>query len=155
MNIDAPNSESFILFELAGTTYGVGSAHVQQLEMVENITRVPNADSNVEGVVFSRGQVIPAINLRSRFGFEKIPFDLRSRLVVVRVHERTIGLIVDSAREFKSIPQEAIVPPPDGLASTNGHYLYGIATMDGNAILLLDLEELISPSTPQARVEQG
>ncbi|HUR97659.1 MAG TPA: chemotaxis protein CheW [Pyrinomonadaceae bacterium] len=155
MNIDAPQSESFILFELAGTAYGVKSTQVQQLEMVDNITRVPNADKNVEGVVFSRGQVIPAINLRTRFGFEKIPFDLRSRLVVVKVRERTIGLIVDSAREFKNIPEESIGPPPDGLATTNGHYLSGIATVEGNAILLLDLEELISPSVPQASGEQG
>jgi purine-binding chemotaxis protein CheW len=155
MNIESPNSEAFILFELAGTTYGVKSSYVQQLEMVENITRVPNADNNVEGVVFSRGQVIPAINLRTRFGFEKIPFDLRTRLVVVKVHDRTIGLIVDSAREFRNIPQESIGPPPDGLAATNGNYLYAIATLEGSAVLLLDLEELIIPGMSEKPVEQG
>src|SRR5215207_10025039 len=108
MNSEGSQSGSFILFELAGTTYGIPSSKVLQLEMVENITAVPNSDRTVEGVVFSRGQVIPAINLRTRFGFEKVPFDLRSRLVVVRLHERNIGLIVDSAREFRNIPEELI-----------------------------------------------
>ena len=155
MNMEGQQSESYILFELAGTTYGVRSANVQQLEMVENITRVPNADVTVEGVVFSRGQVIPAVNLRTRFGFEKVPFDLRSRLVVVNVHERNIGLIVDSAREFKNIPQESIVPPPEGLAATNGNYLSAIANVGDNTILLLDLEEVIKPNMSETRVERG
>ena len=153
MNSEDSNSESFILFELAGTTYGVPSSKVLQLEMVENITAVPNADSTVEGVVFSRGQVIPAINLRTRFGFEKVPYDLRSRLIVVRVHERNIGLIVDSAREFRNIPEELIVPPPEGLASTDGQYLHAIATVGDTTILLLDLEEVIKPSATEALTE--
>ena len=64
-------TDSYILFELAGTTYGVASTDVQHMEMLDHITPVPNAGPDVEGVVFSRGQVIPAINLRLRFGFPK------------------------------------------------------------------------------------
>ena len=62
-------TESYILFELAGTTYALKSQDVKHMELVEQITPVPNAPPFVEGVVFSRGQVIPAINLRVRFGF--------------------------------------------------------------------------------------
>lgn len=152
MNIDGQAADSFILFELAGTTYGLRSSVVQQLEMVEHITPVPNADSTVEGVVFCRGEVIPAISLRKRFGFEAIPHDLRSRLVVVRVNERNIGLIVDSAREFKNIPEELILPPPVALAATTGHYLRAIATVEENTILLIDLEELIQPEISETPV---
>ena len=81
-------SEPFILFELAGTTYGISSRAVQQVELVEHITPVPNAPPAVEGVIFSRGQVIPAINLRVRFGFEKAPHDLRTRLIVINAKSR-------------------------------------------------------------------
>src|SRR4030095_4156868 len=97
------DAEPFILFELAGTTYGVRSRFVQQVEMVEHITPVPNASEAVEGVVFARGQVVPALNLRVRFGFEKAAFDLRSRLIVVNTGGRVVGMIVDTAREFLSI----------------------------------------------------
>src|SRR5205823_3398220 len=72
------HSESFILFQVAETFYGLPSRNVQQMEMVENITPVPNAAPFVEGVVFTRGQVIPAVNLRVRFGFEKAPHTSRS-----------------------------------------------------------------------------
>ena len=53
------------------------------MEMVEHITRVPNAPPFVDGVVFSRGQVVPVVNLRARFGFERVADDLRTRLMVV------------------------------------------------------------------------
>lgn len=135
--------ESFILCELAGTSYGVRSRFVQQLEMVEHVTPVPNAAPAVEGVVFSRGQAIPALNLRVRFGFERAPFDLRTRLVVVDVEGRSIGLIVDTAREFVSIPSGSIEPPPDAVAGLAGDYLEGIASLGDRIVLVLDLAEVV------------
>ena len=137
------DAEPFILFELAGTTYGVRSRFVQQMEMVEHITPVPNAPPAVEGVVLARGQVIPALSLRTRFGFGKIPYDVRARLMVVRSGERTIGLIVDTAREFLRIPAAAVEPPPEAITGLSGKYLEGIATINGRMILVLDLEEVI------------
>lgn len=146
------NSDSFVLFELAGTTYAVPSGDVQQLEMIEHITPVPNAAEAIEGVVFSRGQVIPAMSLRTRFGFSKIEYDLRSRLLVVRVDGRQIGLIVDAAREFKRIPAEAVSPPPETLSGMSGKYLDGIATIDERVILLLNLAEVVK-TTKEIEVE--
>ena len=138
-------TESFILFELAGTTYGVPSRAVQQMEMIEdNITPVPNAPAAVEGVIFSRGQVIPALNLRLRFGFEKAPYNLRTRLVVINTKNRAVGLIVDSAREFISIPASALQPPNEAISRLKGKYLEGIATLGERIILLLNLDEVIN-----------
>src|ERR687890_737682 len=117
------DAEPFILFELAGTTYGVRSRFVRHLEMIEHVTPVPNAPPAVEGVVLARGQVIPALSLRKRFGFKGAPFDLRSRLMVVSTGGRTIGLIVDSAREFLLIPEAAVEPPPEAITGLSGKYL--------------------------------
>jgi purine-binding chemotaxis protein CheW len=135
--------DTYVLFELDGTTYALRSSDVQQLEMIEHITPVPNAAAAVEGIVFSRGQVIPAVSMRARFGIPKIEHDLRSRLIVIRAGERNIGLIVDSAREFKRIPADAIKPPPETLSGTTGQYLEGIASVDDRLILVLKLDEVI------------
>ena len=137
------DAEPFIIFELAGTTYGVRSRLVQQVEMIEHVTPVPNAPAAVEGAVLARGQVIPALNLRARFGFEKVAFDLRSRLVVVSTGGRTLGLIVDSAREFMRIPAEAVEPPPEAITGLSGKYLEGVATIGGRIILVLALDAVI------------
>src|SRR3990167_2107328 len=92
------HSESFVLFELAGNTCGVRSEEGLSVEMGEHITAVPNALPFVEGLTFRRGQVIPSVNLRIRFGFPRIPTDLRARMLVVRSKDRTAGMLVDSAR---------------------------------------------------------
>jgi purine-binding chemotaxis protein CheW len=147
------DSEPFILFELAGTTYGVRSRFVQQVEVVEHVTPVPNACAAVEGVVFARGQVVPALNLRVRFGFEKAPFDLRSRLIVVNTGGRVVGMIVDTAREFLKISASTIKAPPEALTGLSGKYLEGIATHDGRLILILNLDEVINIDDPQAATD--
>jgi len=135
--------EPFILFELAGTTYGVRSRFVQQIEMIEDAASVPNAHPAVEGVVLVRGQVIPALNLRARFGFERIERDLRSRLVVINTGNRVVGLVVDTAREFLKIPAESIEPLPEALTGLSGHYLEGIATIGERMILILNLDAVL------------
>jgi purine-binding chemotaxis protein CheW len=135
--------EPFILFELAGTTYGVRSHFVQQIEMIDDVASVPNAHPAVEGVVLVRGQVIPALNLRTRFGFERVERDLRSRLVVINTGARVVGLVVDTAREFLKIAPESIEPPPEALTSLSGHYLEGIATIGERMILILNLDAVL------------
>lgn len=136
-------AQTYILFELAGTAYGIPSRDVQQMEMLEEITPVPNTAPFVEGVVLSRGQVVPALNLRRRFGFDRIPYDIRTRLVVTRSGERTVGLIVDTAREFVTIPDNAIQPPPEEIAGLSGKYLTGVAKLGERLILLLDVKAVL------------
>jgi len=139
-------AEPYIAFELASTTYAIPSRLVQQVEMIEQITPVPNAPGAVDGVIYSRGQVIPAVNLRSRFGLEKIPIGLRTRLIVVNISGRTIGLIVDTAREFISIAPGSIQAPNEAISGMSGNYLKGIAKLADRIILILDLEETINLS---------
>jgi purine-binding chemotaxis protein CheW len=136
--------QSHIVFQLAGALYGVRSEIVQQIDMVESVTPVPNAPAFVEGVVLCRGHMVPALNLRARFGFDKIPFDLKTRLIVARTGGRTVGLIVDSAREFLTIPPDAIQPPPETLAGLSGTYLKGIATIGDRLILILNVDEILN-----------
>jgi purine-binding chemotaxis protein CheW len=116
---------------------------VQQIEMVDDVASVPNAHPAVEGVVLVRGQVIPALNLRTRFGFERIERDLRSRLVVINTDKRVVGLIVDTAREFIKISPDSIEPPPEALTGLSGHYLEGVATIGERMILILNLDAVL------------
>jgi len=141
-------SETFIVFSVAGTFYGLRSRDVQHMEMLDGMTRVPNAAPFVDGVVFSRGQVVPAINLRARFGFERAPYDLRTRLIVVQADGRTVGLVADDAREFVHIPAEAIRPPQESLAGLSGRYVEGIASVKERLLLVLNLEQLLNFTEP-------
>src|SRR5690349_13993687 len=108
--------DSYVLCSLAGATYAVRSDDIEHLEMPCTVTPVPNAPPFVDGVTAVRGRVLPVINLRAKFGFEREAPTLRTRLVVVRSAGRSLGLLVDAAREFANIPESSVQPPPDGLA---------------------------------------
>ena len=116
---------------------------MQQIDMIDDVAAVPNAHAAVEGVALVRGQVIPALNLRTRFGFARIERDLRSRLVVINTGTRVVGLVVDTAREFLKIPAESIEPPPEALTGLSGKYLEGVATVGKRPILILNLDAVL------------
>lgn len=142
--------DSYILFELAGATYALRSDDIQQLEMVVPPTPVPNAPPFVEGVVSVRGQVLPVMNLRARFGFPRTDSDVRSRLIVLHRDGRTVGLLVDSAREFATIAPDDIQPPPEGVAGLSGPYLRGLAHHRDRLVLVVDATELLNVDTASA-----
>jgi purine-binding chemotaxis protein CheW len=138
--------ETYILFELAGSSYGLRSRDVLHIDMLEHITPVPNASAAVEGVVFSRGQVIPALNLRTRFGFPRQEHTPRTRLIFMKCEARTVAVIVDSAREFRTIATDSIRPIEETLAGMPGNYVRGVATVQDRLVLLLDVAAILDLS---------
>lgn len=145
-------ADTYIIFELEGAAYGVRSTLVQHVEMLEHVTPVPNAAPAVDGVVFSRGQVIPAINLRARFGLPRRAHTTATRLVFLKVQQRVVALIVDSAREFQRIAADSIRPIQETLVGVEGNYVEGVATVKNRNVLILDvgavltLEEITPPA---------
>ena len=137
------NSDTYILFELAGSSYGVRSEDVQHIDMLEHVTPVPNTASAVDGVVFSRGQVVPALNLRVRFGLPRAEPTPSTRLIFLKVQQRIVALIVDAAREFRSIPRDAIRPIAQTLHGIEGNYVQGVASLKDRLVLLLDVASVL------------
>lgn len=131
-------SEPYVLFQVDDTTYGIHSSDIQQLEMIEPVTRVPDAPEYVEGIVHLRGQVVPVMNMRRRFGLAPKEYDDAARLVVLRVEGRVVALAVDSAREFVRLDPEAISDPPEELHAGGSDYVRGVVLRDDRLILILD-----------------
>ena len=152
---------AYVLFELAGSVYAILSESVRHIEMFDHVTLVPNANPAIDGVVFSRGQVIPALNLRTRFGFPRQEKTVKTRIIFATVHERTVGLIVDSAKEFQSLPAAKIRPIEDTLTGIHGRYLKAVTTVADRLVLILDLEAVLNvddvqiPDRPEATLIQN
>jgi purine-binding chemotaxis protein CheW len=145
-------ADTYIIFELAGAAYAVRSSDVQHVDMLEHVTPVPNTVAAVDGVVFSRGQVIPAINLRVRFGLPRQSHTSQTRLVFLKVQQRIVALIVDAAREFQRIPADTIRPIQETLVGIEGNYVEGVATVKNRSVLILNigavltLDEIATPA---------
>ena len=143
MNSQNTTIDTYILFNLGDTRFAISSFVVKQLDIVESVTRVPGAPSYVEGIVFSRGMVIPVVNLRLRLGMEYREPDIRTRMIIVKSNNRHIGLIVDSARDFIHLPAESILPPPENIAGLSGNYLAGVTQVKDKMVLVLNVNALL------------
>ncbi|MFN9442310.1 MAG: chemotaxis protein CheW, partial [Planctomycetota bacterium] len=88
-----------VSFRLADEEYGVDIMTVQEIILYGCITQVPEVPEHVLGVINLRGNVIPILNLRRRFGMPDQPANDATRIVVMDLQGRTVGVVVDGVSE--------------------------------------------------------
>ena len=147
MEMDA-GADQYLTFMLADEEYGVDILRVQEIRGWESATAIPNAPDYVLGVVNLRGVVVPIFDLRKRFNLNNADFTSETVTVVVRVEhekgERTIGMVVDAVSDVYNITPENINATPDVGGSVNMEFIKGLATVNEEMIILLDVDELIN-----------
>ena len=143
----APGPELHLLtFELGREEFGIPVTQVREVIRVADITRVPQAPAHVRGVANLRGRILAVVELRSRLGLPPAEVTSRSRIVVVEVRERVLGLLVDVVSQVTKVPEASVVPAPDEVVSTDATYLTGVARWQSRLIILLDLEKALLPA---------
>jgi purine-binding chemotaxis protein CheW len=132
-----------VAFRIGEETYGVPIGSVREIVRVPEITVVPNAPEMIEGVINLRGRIIPVMDLRKRFGTAATPMDKKSRILVVELENRSLGLIVSSASEVLKIPPSEIAPPAAVFAEGQSSYVTGVGKLKGRLVILLDIARLL------------
>jgi purine-binding chemotaxis protein CheW len=136
-------SDLHVLCRVADADYVVAAADVLQMESYAGATKVPGAASEVAGLVQIRGRVVPVLDLRVLFGFPAIEPTINSRVVVMTRGERTIGLLVDSAREVLKIPAADFQPPPPVVAQQTDGMVKAVAQAGSRLLMLIDFTKVI------------
>jgi len=142
--------EQVVVFSLAGELYGLDISRVQGIIKMPEVTRVPRAASFVEGVINLRGEIVPIIDLRKRFGLGQHENSPDTRIISVEMGDHLVGLIVDAVEEVLNIPSGIIDPPPDLVTPVDSAYLRGIAKLQDRLVILLDLDRVLSSAEQQA-----
>ncbi len=140
----AHEERQLVIFDLAAESYGVDINAVQGIIRMQTITRVPRTPEFVEGVINLRGEVIPVVDLRKRFGLTATEETKDSRIVVVYIGGQQVGMVVDAVTEVLRIAADSIEPPSSVITSADSAYLMGIAKLEDRLITLLDLEQALS-----------
>ena len=133
-----------VSFNCGDEVFGIDILKVQEINRIVEITRVPNAPPFVEGVINLRGQIIPIIDLRLRFGLPKKAFEKDTRIIVVEIDGKIIGFIVDSVSEVLRIPKSVTEPPPSIIGNISAEYISAIGKLENRLLILLDLNRIIS-----------
>jgi purine-binding chemotaxis protein CheW len=134
----------FVSFVLQGEEYGVPILSVQEIIRYESVTKVPQSEHYIEGVLNLRGQVIPVVNLRTKFGLEGREKDKTTRIIVVEIRNRVVGMVVDEVSEVLQIDAESIAPPPPMGTSVHTEYISGMGKIGEKLIILLDIDKILS-----------
>jgi purine-binding chemotaxis protein CheW len=136
--------EHLATFNLDREEYGVEVRLVQEIRRVSEITVVPRAPDFVRGVINLRGRILPVVDLKKKLGLGEVEIQKASRIVVVRLKERLIGLLVDGASQVLKVPMSRIEPPPDEVMSKGGDTIRGVAKLEGRLVILLDLNRVLA-----------
>lgn len=132
-----------VSFLLGSEEYGINIMMVQEIILPGRITQVPEAPKFLLGVINLRGNVIPVVNLRCRFGMPETEATEETRIVVVDLEGRTIGIVVDAVSEVLNILPEQISPAPPCISSPGTEYLQGLARLKDRLLILLDMTKIL------------
>lgn len=148
----ALSSVQVVTFELFAEIFALPILDVREIIRMTDITPVPQAPSFVEGVINLRGQIIPIVDLRRRFGLEPQERDENTCIIVVEVSATTVvGLIVDAVRQVERLPSQSVLPPPSLVAGAIGaEYIKGISNHDDKMIIHIDMHRIFSQSEMNA-----
>lgn len=134
-----------VIFKLANEEFGVDINEVKEIIRWEEVTRIPNTDSYIKGVINLRGSIVVVNDLAMKLGLPSKEVDDDTRILVVEVNKNTVGMVVDSATEVLHITGEKVRKTPDMISSgINHNYIYGVGVLDEKRLLtLLDLTKVM------------
>jgi len=140
----ASNELPLVVFRLAAESYSLRLMEVREIIMVTNITPVPRAPSFIEGVLNLRGEVMPVIDLRERFGLPRQPATSLSRIVITPIGGVSTGLVVDSVEEVKSVDLRRLEEPPRVTSVGANAFIEKVARTEDAVVFLLNVQRLLT-----------
>jgi purine-binding chemotaxis protein CheW len=139
-------------FRLDQEEYAIAITKIQEIILMKPITRVPQVPDFIEGLINLRGSIIPIVNLRKRFGLSGQPVDEETRIIVVNIHDKTVGCIVDAVTQVMRLNRDQIQPAPLAVLAVANHYIEGLARLEERLLIILDIERLFDDQSSFANV---
>ncbi|MEK4228754.1 chemotaxis protein CheW [Solibacillus sp. FSL H8-0538] len=134
-----------IVFQLADKEYAIPVSHVQGIEKLMHITRVPKTESYVKGVINLRGVVTPIIDLRERFNLPVSGNEETTRIIIITLEDMEVGFVVDSANDVLDITASSIEQQPEVVGSLEEEFISGVAKLGKRLLILLHLDKVLNP----------
>ncbi|MBN2414480.1 chemotaxis protein CheW [bacterium] len=133
-----------VVFQLGNEDFGVDILQVLEIIRLGPISHVPETPDFIEGVTNLRGNVIPVINLRKKFGLPQKQAEKQNRIVVFEVEEKIIGAIVDHVDQIIRIPDDRIEDPPEMTSADIRPYIKGLGKTESGLVILLNIRKILT-----------
>lgn len=149
-------TDQYLTFILDGEDYGVDILRVQEIKGWEGATSIPNMPDFILGIINLRGTVVPVIDLRKYFKMKTASYDQTTVVIVVKINdeenqnERTMGIVVDAVSEVHNIGKTDLKQAPDLGNVMDMDTIKGLATIEEQMIIMLDIDHLMNDGVLQA-----
>src|SRR5579863_9509948 len=138
----------YLTFRLASEEYGLEIMKVQEIIGMMPVTQVPRVPDYVRGVINLRGRIIPTIDLRSKFGLERIADTDKTCIIVVEIMSAkgkvSVGIIVDEVAEVLDVGADEVDRPPEFGTSLSMDFILGVGIVKGGVKILLDIDKVLT-----------
>lgn len=135
--------------------YGIPINQVQEINRLDEVTKLPEADNFIEGIINLRGNVIPLIDIKKRFALGETERSDETRIIVFNINGQLSGIIVDDVQEVLHVKKEDIDSTTIFLSQINSRYIEGVAKIGKRLIIILDLTKILSHDEQEALTELG
>lgn len=158
---DAKNpvrTREFLTFRLGGEEYGIDILKVQEIRGYDTVTRIAGAPVFIKGVINLRGVIVPIVDLRMRFQLGEARYDVFTVVIILNIHGRVVGAVVDSVSDVLELAPEQIKPAPEFQSLLDQDYITGLGTIrtgeEERMLILIDIDRLMS-SAEMALINQA
>ncbi len=138
----------YLTFALGPEEYGLEILKVREIIGYMEITAVPQTPHEVRGVINLRGQVIPVVDLRAKFGMETIDVTEETCIIVVEISRGrrnfSTGIVVDHVQEVLDIPGQDIEDAPQFGSEVDTNFILGMGKIGDSVKILLDIDRVLA-----------
>jgi purine-binding chemotaxis protein CheW len=142
MGTDNPDIQ-LACFSLGDNLFAVDIMRIREIILPQKLSALPGASQTLEGVINLRGEVIPVMNMRKRFGLPDATDGATGKLLIVSLARQALALAVDTVMEVITVPAREIKPPPDTADGIGMEYLLGVCLSDDRVFMILDIDSLL------------
>ena len=136
-------TRKFIAFRVDGQEYGFDIMSVREIRIWSATTTLPNAPPFIRGVINLRGMIVPILDLRSRFGLAQTDISRQHVVIILRIGQRTVGVLVDAVSDILSAAADEIRPLPQHDNGAEAALIEGIMTVGDRMVSLVALDHLL------------
>ena len=134
----------YLTFVLGAEEYGLEILKVQEIRGYDSVTQIANTPDFIKGVVNLRGKIVPIVDLRIKFNLGKVEYDEFTVVIILNLNGRVVGIVVDGVSDVMALNDDQIRDVPSLVTSIDTKYIVGLATVEQQMLILVDIEQLMS-----------
>lgn len=138
------DSTQYIVVKIDSEQYGINIKYIDNIVRMQRITRVPKAQHYFKGVINLRGEIIPVMSLRRKFGLSEEELTNAVRIIIIKLDAQSpVGIIVDEVKEVVTLEDTQVEKVSNTAVEDKNGFLMGIGKYKEELISLLNINNVI------------